>query len=62
MRSGDLQIHSHRVDGFISGVNEALGFVGLGGAEAQPPLGVGVETVIGFAASALNQAITLHNG
>jgi hypothetical protein len=48
-------------DGFVAGVKEALGFVGVVDPQTLPPFGVAVETVIGIAASAINQAITLHN-
>jgi predicted RND superfamily exporter protein len=48
-------------DGFVSGVNEALGFAGFVDSQALPLFGMGVETIIGVAASAINQAITLHN-
>jgi hypothetical protein len=48
-------------DGFVPGVNEALGFVGVIDSKALPLLGLGVETVISIAVSAIDQAITLHN-
>ena len=57
----DLQVHLRVMHGFVFGVNEALGFVGVAGAEALPPLGVGVKTIIGIADSAINQTIALHN-
>jgi hypothetical protein len=41
-------------DGFVPGVNEALGFVGDIDSQALPLFGVGVETVIGIAASAID--------
>jgi hypothetical protein len=48
-------------DGFIPGVNESLGLVGVIDSQALPPFGVGVETVISIAATAIDEAITLHN-
>jgi hypothetical protein len=51
---GDLQIHRHMADGFIAGVNEALGFVGVIDSQTLPLFGVGVETVIGIAVSAID--------
>jgi hypothetical protein len=51
---GDLQVHGHMTDGFIPGVNEALGFVGVIDSQALPLFGLGVETVISIAVSAMD--------
>jgi hypothetical protein len=48
-------------DGFISGVNEALGFVGAVDSQALPLFGVGVESVISIAVFAMDSAMALHN-
>jgi hypothetical protein len=48
-------------DGFIPGVNEPLGFVGVIDTQALPLFAMNVKTVFGIAASAIDQAITLHN-
>jgi hypothetical protein len=41
-------------DGFVAGFNEALRFVGVIDSQALPLFGVGVETVIGIAVSAID--------
>jgi hypothetical protein len=41
-------------DGFVPGVNEALGFVGVIDSQALPLFGVGVETIISIAAAAID--------
>ena len=50
----DLQVHGYMADGFVLGINEALGFARIVDAQALPLFGVGVETVISIADAAID--------
>ena len=55
------QMPSDSPEGLIPGFNGAWGSVGVVDSQALPLFGVGVETVISIAASAIYEAMTLHH-
>ena len=57
----ELQIHLGVAGGFVCGIDEALGFVSVIGAQAFALFCVRVEAIVGVANAAKNQAIALHN-